>query len=313
MIFAWIMNFDPAKEASPIFDEGQVPSFDSFMTSFYGVRITSTDPVTIEYYTDSWTMDAEANITEARSLWPSTNGLYGYGTAAWHNMVPSWLAEADGLMAYSDDKAASLEVDQANFVAGPTLEIMKTKLDEALDAALIPYEPTLGAYITSDEAVARYENLKAFVERNNHIIIGNGPFYIQRIFPVEKTIILQRDPNFPDMADKWSGFDEAPIPEVLLDGAGEVAVGDEAVFDVFVDFKGEPYANDELSMVTYLVFDATGALAMKGDATAVEDGYFTITLDTSDLTAGSNKLAVIAVSKNALIPAQVEFEFVTTE
>jgi peptide/nickel transport system substrate-binding protein len=216
-------------------------------------------------------------------------------------------------MAFSDDKAAALDVDQTNFVAGPTLEIMKVKLDEALEAALIPYEPTLGAYITADEAVARYENLKAWVERNNHIIIGTGPFYIQRIFPVEKTIILQRDPNFPDMADRWAGFDEAPIPEVLLDGAGEVAVGSEAVFDVFVDFKGEPYPASEMSMVTYLVFDATGALAMKGEADLVEDGYYTITLDTSDLTAGSNKLAVIAVSRNALIPAQVEFEFVTTE
>jgi hypothetical protein len=45
----------------------------------------------------------------------------------------------------------------------------------------------------------------------------------------------------------------------------------------------------------------------------VEDGYYTVTVDTSDLTAGSNKLVVIAVSKNALIPAQVQFEFVTTE
>jgi peptide/nickel transport system substrate-binding protein len=313
MIFAWIMVFDPNKEASPIYDEGGVPSFGSFMNAFKGLEITSTDPVTIEYYTDAWSLDAEMNVSEFRALWPSTNGLYGYGTAAWHNMVPAWIAEANGEMAFSDDKAAALDVDQTNFVAGPTLEIMKVKLDEALEAALIPYEPTLGAYITADEAVARYENLKAFVERNGHIIIGTGPFYIQRVFPVEKTIILQRNPNFPDMADRWAGFDEAPIPDVLLDGAGEVAVGSEAVFDVFVDFKGEPYPDADISMVTYLVFDATGALAMKGDADLVEDGYYTITLDTSDLTAGSNRLAVIAVSKNALIPAQVEFEFVTTE
>ena len=315
MLYAWIYQFDPAKEASAIYDEGQVPGFTSFMTSFKGIRITSTDPVTIEYYTDAWALDAEDNISNFRALWMGTHrpALYGYGQAGWHNMVPSYLAEANGEMAYSDDKATALEVDQTNFLAGPTLEIMKVKLDEALADAYIPYEPTLGAYITADEAIARYENLKTWVERNGHMIVATGPFYIQKAFPVEKTIILQRNPLFPDLADKWAGFDEAPIPEVLLDGAGEVAIGDTATFDVFVDFKGEPYPAADMSMVTYLVFDATGALAMKGDAEAVEDGYYTITLDTSDLTAGSNKLAVIAVSKNALIPAQVEFEFVTTE
>jgi hypothetical protein len=69
-------------------------------------------------------------------------------------------------------------------------------------------------------------------------------------------------------------------------------------------------------MVTYLVFDATGALASKGDAVAVEDGYFQVVLSsdvTAGLTAGSNKLAVIAVSKNALLPVLETFEFVTTE
>jgi len=312
MVFGWIMQFDTAKEASPIFDEGQVASFNSFMSSFKGLKITSTDPVTIEYYTDAWQLDAELNISNARALWPGP-GLYGYGTAGWHNMVPAWLGEAEELIAFSDDRATALEVDQTNFLAGPTLEIMKAKLDDALAAELIPYEPTLGDFITAEEAVARYENLKAWIERTGHMFVGTGPVYMQKAFPVEGTIIMQRNPDYPDMADKWSGYSAAPIPEVLVDGPGEVAVGDEAVFDAFVDFMGEPYVNTDLSMVSYLVFDATGALVMKGDAEAVDDGYFTVTLDTSDLTAGSNKLAVIAVSKNALLPVTETFEFVTTE
>jgi peptide/nickel transport system substrate-binding protein len=313
MVFGLIMNFDIAKEASPIFDEGQVAGFNSFMSSFKGVKIASTDPVVIEYYTDAWTLDAENNVSNFRALFPGLDGLYAQGPGAWHAIVPAWVAEANGEMAFSDDKAAGLEVDQTNFLAGPTLEIMKTKLDEAIEAALIPYAPTMADFITADEAVARYENLKAWIERTGHMVIGTGPFYVQKAFPVEGTLILQRNPNYPDMADKWSGYSAAPIPEVLVDGMGEVAVGSEAMFDVFVDYMGEPYANADLSMVTYLVFDATGALVMKGDAEAVEDGYFTVTLDTSDLTAGSNKLAVIAVSKNALLPVTETFEFVTTE
>jgi peptide/nickel transport system substrate-binding protein len=316
MVMGMIMTFDLSLEDSPMYDEGTVPAFTSFMSSFKGWKIASTDPVVVEYYTDAYQLDAELNITNFRAAFPNEGGLYDQGSAAWHNIVPAWLAEANGEMAFSDDKAAALEVDQTNYLAGPTVEIMETKLDEALASAYIPYEPTLGVYITAEEATARYENLKTWIDRTGHVYLGTGLFYIQKAFPVEGTIIMQRNPNHPDMADRWAQFAMAPIPDVLVDGPGEVAAGDEAVFDVFVDFQGEPYINADLDMVTYLVFDATGALASKGDAVAVEDGYFQVILSsdvTAELTAGSNKLAVIAVSKNALLPVLETFEFVTTE
>lgn len=312
MIFSMIMAFDRAKEASPVYDEGYVPSFQSFMSTFKGWKVASLDPVTIEYYTDAYSTDAENNITDFRAAYPNSDN-WGYASAAWHNMVPAWLAEANGEIAFSDSKAESLEVDQTNFLAGPTLEIMKGYLDTALTETVIPYEPTLGEYITAEEATARYENLQSWVDRTGHIYIGTGPLYIQKAFPVEGTLIMQRNPDYPDMADRFSRFAEAPIPEVMLDGPGEVAAGDEAVFDVFVDFKGEPYPNEDLDMVSYLVFDATGALAMKGDAEPVEDGYYQVTLDTTELPSGSSKIAVIAVSKRALLPVRQVFEFVVTE
>jgi peptide/nickel transport system substrate-binding protein len=313
MIFGMIMVFDRAKEASDIYDEGYVPSFSSFMSTFKGWRITSTDPITVEYYTDAYQLDAENNVNNFRAAFPNEGGLYDQGGAAWHNMVLAWLAEANGEVAFGDSKAETLEVDQTNFLAGPTLEIMKGYLETAMADAVIPYEPTLGEYITAEEATARYENLQAWIERTGHIYLGTGALYIQKAFPVEGTIIMQRNPDYPDMADRYSQFTEAPIPEVMLDGPGEVAAGEEAVFDAFIDYKGEPYANEDLDMVSYLVFDATGALAMKGDAEPVEDGHFQVTLDTTDLPAGSSKLAVIAVSKRALLPVRQVFEFVVTE
>jgi peptide/nickel transport system substrate-binding protein len=316
MVMGMIMNFDSAKEASLIYDEGTVASFDSFMSSFKGWKIASTDPVVVEYYTDAYALDAELNVTNFRAAFPNEGGLYDQGSAAWHNIVPAWLGEANGEMAFSDDKASALEVDQTNYLAGPTLEAMKGFLQTALDEAVIPYEPTLGMYITAEEATARYENLQTWIERTGHAYLGTGLFYIQKAFPVEGTIILQRNPEYPDMADRYSQFAEAPIPEVLVDGPAEVTIGGEATFDVFVDFKGEPYLNEDLDMVTYLVFDATGALVLQGDAEAVEDGYFQITLDadaTAQLAAGSSKIAVITVSKRALLPVQQVFEFVTIE
>jgi peptide/nickel transport system substrate-binding protein len=74
-VMAIIQGFDPAKKDSPIYDESLALSIDAGLESFKGIRITSTDPLTIEYYSDSYNSDAELNIA---TLWPSSPfGLSG--------------------------------------------------------------------------------------------------------------------------------------------------------------------------------------------------------------------------------------------
>jgi hypothetical protein len=67
-------------------------------------------------------------------------------------------------------------------------------------------------------------------------------------------------------------------------------------------------------VVKYLLFDAKGALVATGEAEAVSDGQFLVTLPadvTSKLEAGSNKLEIAVVSKLVSIPSFAAFEFVT--
>ncbi|MFL7868096.1 MAG: ABC transporter substrate-binding protein [Anaerolineales bacterium] len=311
MVMFMIMQFDRSKEASPLYDEGSVPAFESFMSSFKGWKVASENPLVIEYYTDNYDLDADNMITNARAAWP----VYGNGVEApWHTLAAGNLVEANGEAAYSADKADANEVEEMSYIAGPSLEFLKTALDSLEAEGAIPFEPTLGQYISADEAAARYANLQEWYRRRGHFWVSAGPLYLEKAFPVEGTLILQRYEQFPDMADKWNRFAEAPIPEVLVDGAGSVAIGDEAVFDVFVDFNGEPYAVDDIDMVKYLVFDATGELAFQGEGEAVEDGYWTVTLAadaTGGLASGSNQLAVIVVSKRALVPITETMQFVT--
>jgi peptide/nickel transport system substrate-binding protein len=312
MVMFMIMQFDRAKEASPIYDEAYVPEFNSWMSGFKGWRIVSEDPLTIEYYTDAYQLDTENNVTDFRAAYPSD---YGNGAeAGWHTVLLGWMAEANGEAAFSSDKADNLEVEWMSYIAGPTLEILKANLDAAQEETLIPYEPTLGDYITPEEAETRYANLQEWYRRYNHFWVSTGPFYLQKAFPVEGTLILQHNPDYPDMADRYSQFTAAPIPEVTVDGPGDVTIGEEAVYEVYIDFEGEPYPNEDIDMVKYLVFDATGALAFTGDAQEAGEGYYEVVLDadmTGELEAGSNQLAVIAVSKRALVPVRQELDFVT--
>jgi len=307
-----IMQFDFAKEASPIYDEAQVPGFETFMDAFRGWRIVSEDPLVIEYYTNAYQLDAENNVTNFRAANPS--GYFNGVEASWHALAPAWRVEAAGEAAFSADKADALEVEWMSFIAGPTLELLKAKLDEAEAEGFIPYEPTLGAYITAAEAEARYANLQEWYRRYGHFWVNTGPFYLQKAFPVEGTLILKYNPDYPDLVTRWDRFAAAPIPEVMLDGPGNVTIGEEATYHIYVDFAGEPYAVDYIMLAKYLVFDATGELAHVGEAEAVEDGHWDAVLSadvTGALESGANQLVAIVVSKRALLPVKDTVQFVT--
>jgi peptide/nickel transport system substrate-binding protein len=201
-----------------------------------------------------------------------------------------------------------------SYIAGPSLAILKADLDTLVMTPTIPYEPTLGQYVTPEEAAARYSNLDKWYGLQGHFWVGSGPFWLDKAFPIEKTLTLRRFEQFPDPASKWAGFGAPMIPVTVIDGPGEVAIGTEAVYDVFVTFEDQPYPAASIAEVKYLVFDASGLLVASGPATAAEEGHYTVTLGadvTGKLAAGSNKLEVVVTSNAVSIPGMAAYEFVT--
>ena len=310
-IMSAIEPFATGTAGSPIFDEAQAGALDAFKGGFKGWNITSTDPLTIEYYTDVWFTDAE-NIASAgaATLWPE----YGYGQAGWHMIAVGNLAEAEGTLAYTPDKAVAAEVEQHNFVGGPSLEILAGYLQAAADAGTVPFPNVLGDLITAEEATARYENMLAFYDAYGHMWAGVGPYILDQALLVEKTAVLVHNPDFTDLADKWAGFSTPKIATAEIDGEARVTTGAEAVFDVFVSFEGAPYEASDIASVVYLLYNAEGSIVETGDAVLVEDGHYTVTLSaetTGALGAGSNKLEVAVVPIPVALPSFATFDFVT--
>jgi peptide/nickel transport system substrate-binding protein len=190
-VMALIVPFDAAKEGSPIYDPAQVGSLESFLTAFKGYRITSTDPLTVEFYSDAYALDAENNVT---SFWPD----YGYGTQPWQAMAIGYLADAAGELAFSADKAQASEIEWMSFISGPSLEILRAKLTEAAEGPFIPYPNVMTAFLTEDEVNTRYANLDEWYSHQGHFWVGVGPYYLNKVFPVEKTLSLLRFQDYPD-------------------------------------------------------------------------------------------------------------------
>jgi peptide/nickel transport system substrate-binding protein len=310
-VMPMIMGFATGTEGSPIFDESQAPALQANLETFKGYRILSTDPLVIERYTDTWYGDAEQGAVPFRAaFWPE----YGYGNSGWAMVAVANKAEANGELAYSADKADAQEVEWMNWIGGPSLEILETKLDEAIAENTIPFEPTMGQYVTAEEAAARYANLKAFYEEYGHFWVGTGPYILKDVFQVEKAATLIHNPNYVDLADKWAMFSTPMVAEIAVDGAGRVTIGEEATFDVFLTFEGEPYPADQVSEVKYLLFNSANEIVEVGQAEFVADGQYMVTLSaetTAQLESGANKLEAVAIVLPVAIPSIGSFEFVS--
>ena len=308
-VMAMIMGFDPAKTDSPIFDESLVPGLKAVLESFKGYRITSTNPLTIEAYNDAYNADAELNVLP---LWPlSPFGLSGEDS--WNIFAISNLAEENKELAYTSNKADTLQIEQTSWVGGPSLEILTKYLDQAAGESYIPYAPTLSEFITKEEADLRYANMKKWYDAHGHYWIGTGPYYLDKVFTTEKSLVLKNNPDFVDKADRWAAFNEPKLATVVLDGEGQVKAGTEAVFDATVTLGDQPYANADIRRLKYILYDTTGAVVEVGDATAVGEGQYQVTLGaetTSKLQTGSARLEVAVVALPVAVPSFTSFDFV---
>jgi peptide/nickel transport system substrate-binding protein len=308
-VMAFIQSIDPAKPEGPHYDESLALSIDAGLIAFKGYRITSTNPLTIEYYSDSYNADAELNIVP---MWPDS--LYGLaGENSWPILAISNLAEAAGELAYTQDKADNAQIENTSWVGGPSLEILARYLDQAAGESFIPFEPTLSQYITKEEADLRYANFKKWYEDHGHFWVGTGPYYLDQVFTTEKSLVLKNNEAFVDRADRWSMFSEPLLASAVLDGPGQVKAGEEAVFDATVNFKHEPYPQDDIKDVKYILYDATGTVVTIGDAEAVSDGQYQVTLPsavTAELPTGSARLEVAVVPLPVAVPSFTFFDFV---
>lgn len=309
-IMPTIEVFERANKDSKIYDAEAVPFFSSYIQSFKGFRIASTNPLTVESYSDLYYTDAELDVV---SGWP--NSPYGLqGENSWDMLAVSNIAEANGELAFSGDKADASKIDQMNWVGGPSLDILAKDLDKAIGENLIPYAPTLGQYITADEAKARYDNLKKWYADHGTFWIGTGPYYLDKAFTTEKTAVLKNNTDFPDLADRWVSFSTPKLAAATLDGPAQVKVGEQAAFDINVqDSDGNPYPQADIKQAKYLVYDSTNAVIASGEATALAAGHYQAALGsdvTSKLTSGSYKIEVAIVPIPVAIPAFSSMDFV---
>jgi len=260
-------------------------------------------------------LDAENNV---RDWYPNYYGVTGFagGMLAWHNLTPAVQAEADGKMAFSKDKSTANKVDYTSQVSGPTLDVQMQYVDQDITDQYIPYAPTMSTYLTADEAVTRYNNLKAFYAAHKHIVLGTGPYMVDQVFPVEGSITAVKYDKYMFPAGQYASLAKPELMTMTVDGPTSVTVGEETSFDVTINFEDQPYPSKDIEKVSFTLFNTDGSIAGSGDAEFVAEGQYKVTVSsdlTSKLNEGTAKLAVAASSKAVSLPAIETVQFVVSK
>jgi peptide/nickel transport system substrate-binding protein len=287
-----IVQFERPAQDSAIFDAAAGPAFQTFAQYFRGVKIVQEAPLVIEFYSDQPSPDAEWLANSAAG--------FVYSTTPWHALALGILAESNRRLAFSADKAEKLKSERMSYIAGPSLPILEEYLQQAETQSYIPYEKALGKYITREQARQRYAALRQWYDKHKHFWVGNGPYAVESIHPLEKTVVVRRFDEFRTPDPKWLSFAEPRVAQVAVAGPTRVTIGAPAEFRITVSFKETPYPVKDIDFVKFLVFDARGEVALVADAEAVRDGEWVAKLPadkTRALKPGSNQLEVAVAPK----------------
>jgi len=312
-VMGMIMTFDRSKEASAIYDADTAGNFEAFLSHFKGVQIVSTDPLVIATWDDNYFADAELDIT---GWWPGNSTAYGFGEGSWPTISMGNLADGAGELAWSTGKADLIEKEWMSFIGGPSLEILSTHLDQAITDNTIPYAPTMSTYLTAEEATARYAALKAWYTDRGHFWVGTGPYYLDSVDLNGFTAVVKNNPEYPDLADRWSAFGVAPLGEAVLDGPAQLKIGEEAVFTVSVTNKntGDPYPTADIKELKFLLYNDQGETVYVGTGVAgADEGVFTLTIPadvSGKLVAGAGRIEAAGVFIPVAIPAFASLDYV---
>lgn len=303
ILVPWILSYDRAKEESPLYDIAHLPVFEAYQRHFRGFRIVSRSPLIIDVYSNQIYPDAET-IVAARTPSPQP----------WHTLALGILAEQNGELAFSSNKADRQRVDWMSFVAGPSIAILERLMHQVREQGLQLYPQVLADYLSQDEIAARLDALDHWYRERGHFWVGSGPFYIHSLHPLEGSLVLRRFEDYPDPADKWLRFARAEIPELALSGPAVVEHGSGAAFSLGITFDGAPYDREAIEGVQYLLFDGDTRLVERGRAEWQAGERWQVRLDertVQQLGVGANSLELVVTSDRVALPAFASHIFAT--
>ena len=278
------------------FDTEFTPRAAQSVQTLMGVR--PIDENTIEVYVDFWHFD-EREIADWASLW---------NTMPWEIFTAIEQAVIDGKVSISRSGAASKNVNWVSLIIPNDARVIQGYLDEFKSNQYIPpalkqMESNFGYF---DK---RYTSSSNWIEKNNHAVISNGPFYLDSYSPESRTITVLafEDESYPFRAGHWAEFENTEFPKITKVAIPKIiqkntelkiqinTIQTDSILYFLNNNKGERISSETIPVV--------------GESTTITISEQT----TKELGIGANDLKIFAVSESVLKPDFYSTSFLAIE
>ncbi len=272
-------------ESDKTYDTEYTPRAAQSVQTLIGVRPLDKD--TIEVYVDFWHFD-EGEIADWASLW---------NTMPWEIFSAIEQAVVDGKVSISRSGATSKGINWVSLIIPNDAKVIKEYLDEFRETKHTP-NAFNGLENDSGYFNSRYSATSDWIEKNNHAVISNGPFFLDGYSPESRTIMVKAyaDESYPFRAGHWSEFENTQFPKITsIQVPDIVSSGDE------LNIKIETSQTDS---ILYFLNSNTGEL-VSSEEILVDKQSTQITIPkelTQKLGNGANDLKVFAISDSVLKP-----------
>ena len=272
-------------EDDKTFDTEYTPRAAQTVQTMIGVKPIDID--TIEVYVDYWHFD-EGEIADWASLWSST---------PWEIMAAMEQAVVDGKVSFSRSGSVSKGVNWLSLIVPNDAAIIREYLEEFKTSNFIP--PALQNFVSNTQYVnSRYDSSIKWINENDHAIISNGPFFLDRYSPEARMIVIKafKDNTYPFQAGHWKDFENVKFPKILqIDMPTVIKKG--SVLSI-------PVTAEDASKIHYFLTNSEGVTVATGikELDGKNADIIISEAQTSQLGNGANDLKIFVISDKVLRP-----------
>ena len=283
-------------ENDKTFDSDYSPQAAQNAKTLIGIKPIDND--TIEVYTNYWHFDEE-EIASWASPWSSM---------PWEIMAAMEKTVIDGKSSFSRSESVSKNVNWISLIIPKDAKIVQDQLENFKSSQFVPDALSQFEQI-SDFHTSRYQSSINWIDKYEHAVISNGPFYLEGYSPDSRSITIKSFDSigYPLTQGVWKEFEQAKFPVIE-----SVSVNELVQKGIKLDIPIETKNSTELH---YFISNSQGQIITSG-IKDVFDNKTIITLENEEmenLPNGPITLKIFAASDTVLRPYEFSTSFLVVE
>ena len=278
-------------ENDKTYDSDFSPQASQVLNTLKGIRII--DENTIEVYTDFWHFDS-GEIASWGSVWSSM---------PWEIIAAMEQIVVDGKSSFSRTESITKNINWISLIIPNDANQVKMQLNNFKENEVVP-DSLVQFNLQKNFQNIRYDSSQKWINENNHAVISNGPFYLDRYSPESRMIVIKSFDygNYLFEQGKWKEFEDVKFPSInSVEFAQPYVLGSDEQIHVSTENSSE---------IHYFIVNSEGKIILDG-IEPTENNNASINLDEkSKIIEGVNTIKIFAASDDVLKPYEYSKSFI---